>query len=132
MKKNEVDLEEATDMAGCDAKDLLKLAKSGTLKARMERGTVYFVLEEIEELERFDGGGWSSFLAEACRNSRTGGVSVRKNEVILEEAIKLTALDTDVLLTFASAGKLKARMVDGIVCFQRKEIAAIAGSLDGR
>jgi hypothetical protein len=134
MRKNDVDLDEATDMAGCDAQDLMKLAASGRLRARMERGIVYFVREEIEELERFDGGGWSSFLAEACRNSPAAAVSqrIRKNEVILEEATKLAALDTGVLMTFASDGKLKARMVDGIVCFLRKDIEAIAGGLDGR
>jgi hypothetical protein len=134
MRKNDVDLEEATDMAGCYAEDLMKLATSGTLKARMEGGRVLFVRQEIEELERFDGGGWSSFLAKACRKGRARGVSkrIRKTEVILEEAMKLTALEMDVLLTFAEDEKLKARMVGGNVCFLRKEIAAISGSLDGR
>jgi hypothetical protein len=128
MRKNEVDLQEATDLAGCDAEDLMKLAASGALSARMERGRVYFVRAQIEELERFDGDGWSSWLAETCCNSRGVSGRVRRNEVILEEAIKLSGLDTDTLMTCASDGKLKARMVDGNVCFIRKEIDGIVGS----
>jgi hypothetical protein len=75
MRNSDVDLEEAADMAGCDAADLLKLAACGALRAKRERGTVYFVLEEIEELERFDSGGWSTYLAEMCRRGRAGATS---------------------------------------------------------
>jgi hypothetical protein len=50
MRKEEVDLDEAIDMTDLDTEILIRLAADGTLKARMERGQVFFVREKVEDL----------------------------------------------------------------------------------
>ncbi len=52
MRQNEVDLDDAIDMTGLDAEDLMRLAGSGKLRTRRNVGflDVYFLREEIDAL----------------------------------------------------------------------------------
>ena len=50
MRRDEVDLLEAMDMLDVPEEFLGKMAEEGKLKSRRANGTVYFLLEEIEQL----------------------------------------------------------------------------------
>jgi hypothetical protein len=50
MRNDELDLDEAIDMTGLDAEDLMTLASDGTLKAKTTGGQTYFEGEPVEQL----------------------------------------------------------------------------------
>jgi hypothetical protein len=50
IRKNEVDLFEAMDMLDVPEEVLVRLAEEGKVKSRRADSTIYFLLEEIEQI----------------------------------------------------------------------------------